>query len=142
MVADSDPSLAWLRWLTPLGWVEQLRPLTNPSPWALVPIVALSVAAAVAAVALAGRRDLGASVLADHSTSRARTALLAGPFGLAVRLTRPMLIAWCASIVAYGLLLGSIAKSGGRSSTARRPSTWSSRASGSPAPRRTWGSRC
>ncbi len=114
MVADSDPSLAWLRWLTPLGWVEQLRPLTNPSPGALVPIAALSAVAAVATIALAGRRDLGASVLADHSTSRPRTALLAGPLVLAVRLTRPTLIAWCASIVAYGLLLGSIAKSGGQ----------------------------
>jgi ABC-2 type transport system permease protein len=113
MVADSDSSLAWMRWLSPLGWIEQLRPFTSPDPWALVPIAALSVAAAAAAIILAGRRDLGASVLADHSSSRAHTALLGGPFGLSVRLARLTLVAWAFSIAAYGLLLGSIAKSGG-----------------------------
>ncbi|MFI5036736.1 MAG: hypothetical protein ACHQFZ_11110 [Acidimicrobiales bacterium] len=113
MVADSDAGLAWLRWASPLGWIEQLRPLTSPHPWALAPIGALSGLAAATTIYLAGRRDLGASVLADRSSSRARTALLAGPFGLSARLARLTLGAWAFCIVAYGLLLGSIAKSGG-----------------------------
>src|SRR5207302_858760 len=29
MVADSGSGLGWLRWATPLGWVEELRPLTG-----------------------------------------------------------------------------------------------------------------
>lgn len=114
MVADSDPTLGWMRWLSPLGWVEQMRPLTSPDPWAVVPVVALGAVTTLAAISLAGRRDLGASVLADRSSARSRTALLAGPFALSLRLVRPTLIAWGASLVAYGLLLGSIAKSGGQ----------------------------
>jgi ABC-2 type transport system permease protein len=39
---------------------------------------------------------------------------VSGPVGLALRLTRPTLLAWAASIIAYGLVLGSIARSGGR----------------------------
>jgi len=114
MVADSGSGLAWLRWATPLGWIEQMRPLTSPDPWALVPIVALSVVARAIAIYLAGRRDLGASVLADRSSARTRSSLLTGPFGLSVRLARPSLLAWAGSVVAYGLLLGSVAKSGGQ----------------------------
>src|ERR1700688_3939433 len=38
MVADSGIGLHWLRWTSPLGWVEQLQPLTSPRPLALLPI--------------------------------------------------------------------------------------------------------
>ena len=47
LVADSRDDLAGLRWASPLGWVENLAPLTDPRPWALVPILLL-VAACVA----------------------------------------------------------------------------------------------
>ena len=35
LVADSGIGLEWLRWATPLGWVEELQPLTSPAPPAL-----------------------------------------------------------------------------------------------------------
>jgi ABC-2 type transport system permease protein len=114
MVADSGTGLGWLRWATPLGWIEELQPLTRPSPLALVPIALLTGAAGCLALYLAGRRDLGASVLADHSSAAPHLRLLSGPVTLALRLMRPTLIAWAGSIVAYGLLLGSMAKSGGK----------------------------
>ncbi len=117
MVADSDTGLGWLRWATPLGWVEEMKPLTAPNPLALVPITALVVVAGLLTVYLAGRRDLGASTLPDHSSSRPHLGLLSGPAGLALRLMRPTLLGWAASIVAYGLLLGSIAKAGGQAIT-------------------------
>jgi ABC-2 type transport system permease protein len=114
MVADSGTDLAWLRWATPLGWIEELQPLTRPNPLALVPIALLTAGAAVYTVYLAGRRDLGASVFPDRSSAAPHLRLLSGSVGLAFRLMRSMLIAWAASIIAYGLLLGSIAKSGGK----------------------------
>jgi ABC-2 type transport system permease protein len=114
MVADSGTDLAWLRWATPLGWIEELQPLTRPNPLALVPIALLTAAAAAYTVYLAGRRDLGASVFPDRSSTAPHLRLLSGSVGLAFRLMRSMLIAWAASIIAYGLLLGSIAKSGGK----------------------------
>ena len=45
MAADSDPVLAWLRWASPLGWIEELRALTGSRPFAFVPIVVLVVVA-------------------------------------------------------------------------------------------------
>src|SRR5207302_4287236 len=29
LVADSGAGVAWLRWATPLGWIEELRPLVG-----------------------------------------------------------------------------------------------------------------
>jgi ABC-2 type transport system permease protein len=114
MVADSGTGLTWMRWLSPLGWIEELRPLTGSQPLALIPIIVFTAALGVAAVTLAAKRDLGSSWLPDHSSATARTALLNGPGGLTVRLLRPTLVAWTIAIVGYGLLLGSIAKSGGK----------------------------
>jgi ABC-2 type transport system permease protein len=113
MVADSSPQLEWLRWATPIGWAEDLQPLTAPNPVAFVPIVALTAALAAPAVILAGRRDLGASVIPDRASGRPRLRLLSGPFGLDVRLAGPSVLAWAAGVSATALLLGLIANQGG-----------------------------
>ncbi len=115
MVADSGTGLAWLRWATPLGWIEELQPLTSPRPLALVPIGALTALLAVIAVHLAGSRDLGASILADRGIARPRTRLLSGPLGLTVRLARATVLAWTGAIAATALLLGFVAKQAGQS---------------------------
>jgi ABC-2 type transport system permease protein len=113
MVADSGTGLDWVRWLSPLGWVEELRPLTSPQPLMLVPIAAFVAAIAGLAIHLAGSRDLGASIIADRSSDNARTGLLSGPTGLAFRLARGVLAGWAVSIALLSLLMGLIAKSVG-----------------------------
>ena len=35
-IADTSAGAGWLRWLTPLGWAEQLRPFAGAQPWVLV----------------------------------------------------------------------------------------------------------
>jgi ABC-2 type transport system permease protein len=111
LVADSSSGGAWLRWLSPLGWIEQLHPLTGSHPLAFVPIVGLTVAAALGAATLAAGRDLGASALPSHDTPRSRTALLGGPTGLAVRLIRTTALGWAAGVAAFGLVIGVVAQS-------------------------------
>ena len=114
MVADSGTGLAWLRWATPLGWVEELQPLTAPRPLALLPIVGLTAVLVAVSVHLAGSRDLGASILPDRSSARPHTRLLSGLVGLTLRLARPTLVAWAGAIAATALLLGFVAKQAGR----------------------------
>jgi ABC-2 type transport system permease protein len=114
MAADSGAGLSWLRWATPLGWAEQLQPLTGPRPWPLVPLAALVVGVAGLTVYLAGRRDLGASTIPDRPVARPRTALLSGPTGLTVRLVRAVVIGWWVGVALGGLLLGLIAKLAGQ----------------------------
>jgi ABC-2 type transport system permease protein len=117
MVADSGTGLEWLRWVTPLGWVEQLQPLTAPRPLALLPIVALSALMGGLAIYLAGRRDLASSVLAGPATTKPHTRLLSGPTGLAARLAGPSAAGWAVAIAALSLLMGFIAKPGGSALT-------------------------
>ena len=113
MAADSDPHLHWLGWTTPLGWAEELQPLTSPRPLVLLPLGGLVAVLCALTVYLAGSRDLGASVLPDRSRAQGHTRLLTGPTGLAARLARPSAVAWAVAVGACALLLGSIAKQGG-----------------------------
>jgi ABC-2 type transport system permease protein len=113
MVADSDPALAWLRWASPLGWIEELRPLTGSRPFAFVPIIALVTGLVIAAVQVARQRDLGGSALPSRDKRRPRMFLLGGQAGLTVRLTRPAIVAWIASLVVTGLVFGLVAQAAG-----------------------------
>jgi ABC-2 type transport system permease protein len=115
MLADSNRGLAWLHWVTPFGWIEQLQPFTNPQPLVLVPILGLTALMAVAAVLLAGVRDLGASTLPDRSSAEAHTSLLFGNVGLTLRLVRPTILGWLAGVCAFALLLGGSAKEAAQS---------------------------
>ena len=113
MVADAGVGLHGLIWASPLGWVEELQPLTAPRPLALLPIVAFTAALAGVAVRLAGRRDVGAGVVADSATGQPHLRLLSGPTGLAIRMVRPTVIGWWVAIALSSLLYGFIAKSAG-----------------------------
>ena len=113
LVADSGVGLHSLRWASPLGWVEQLQPLTAPRPLALVPIVAFTIAVLVTAVHLAGTRDLGASTVPDRVHATPHFRLLSGPLGLAIRLMRSTVVGWGVATAVSGLLLGLVAKAAG-----------------------------
>ena len=112
-LGDATSSAHWLVYLSPLGWVEQLRPLTGAQPLWLLPITGLIVACAAATVVLADH-DLGASLLADKDTAPPRLALLGSPVLFAVRMSWAAIAGWLAATVVAALLYGSLAKSAGQ----------------------------
>jgi ABC-2 type transport system permease protein len=111
MAADSDARIQWLRWASPLGWIEELHPLTGSRALALVPLVALTTGVAASAAGLAGRRDLGASTVPAGDSAPARTRLLGSPIGLALRLGQGVIIGWAAALAIGGLVGGLVAQS-------------------------------
>jgi ABC-2 type transport system permease protein len=113
MAADSDPTIGWLRWLSPLGWAEEARAFTGSNPVAFLPIAVLSVGLVVASIQMAAARDLGASVLASRDAPPPRTLLLGGQAGLTLRLTRPVIAAWLVALVITGLVFGLVAQAAG-----------------------------
>lgn len=100
MIADSSTGLGWLRWFSPIGWLEELHALRDTQPIALVPIAALIASCSFLAVSLAGRRDLNASILRDEGAAGSSRWLI-GPFTLALHLVRITALGW---IVGIGLL--------------------------------------
>jgi ABC-2 type transport system permease protein len=101
----------WLRWLTPLGWAELLRPFAGAQPARLL----LPAAATAVLLALAWRiatvRDVGAGLLRGRDRSEPHLRLLGSPVGLALRVQRGTLIAWIGTLAAFSYILGTIAKS-------------------------------
>ncbi|MCA1842082.1 MAG: hypothetical protein LC792_02620, partial [Actinobacteria bacterium] len=115
MAADSDPTIGWLRWASPIGWIEELRPLTGSHWPAFLPVVALIAGAVISAVRIAERRDLGSSVFAERATPEPHTGLLGSPSGLTLRLTWPQIATWTGALATTGLVLGLVTQSAGDS---------------------------
>lgn len=101
----------WLLNLTPLGWIENLQPLVGSQPMWLLPIFGLILLLYALTVWIAGNRDLGDSVFADHDTALPRIGLLNTPFQAAIRMTRTTSVGWFLAITASGYLYGSLTKS-------------------------------
>ena len=113
LIADAGVGFHGLIWVSPLGWVEELQPLTSPQPLALLPIVGFSALLAIGAISLAGRRDVGKSIVPDRVHAQAHVRLLFGPTGLAIRMQRANVIGCWISISLSAVLFGVIARSAG-----------------------------
>ena len=117
MVADTNQGLHWLMWLSPLGWIEETRPLTDPDPVALLPVLVLLIAVTTATLHLAGTRDAGAASWPGRDSAQPHLALLGGSAGLAVRLTRPVAIGWLSAVAAFAVIIGTTAESAAKDAT-------------------------
>ena len=111
MVADSLNSLGWLRWLSPIGWLEELRPLQNSQPIALVPVVGLVLICVSLTVILAGSRDLNGSILRESERRSSAGRWLVGPTSLALRVSLTSSLAWLGGIIGMTAIYGSLTRS-------------------------------
>jgi len=66
-VADSSPSIAWIHWLSPLGWINQAAPLTHSRWLGLFPLFLTTMALTALAISLSGNRDMGASLIQEKA---------------------------------------------------------------------------
>lgn len=109
-IGNAASGAHWLVDISPLGWVEQLRPLTGSQPMWLLPIGGFVLFVSTVAVRLAGHRDLGESILPDHDSARARLGLLGSLPGISWRLTRLQLLPWVAGIFIFSIGFSSLSK--------------------------------
>jgi ABC-2 type transport system permease protein len=86
--------LSWLSWASPLAWIQLAQPFSGQRWWVLALPLAVFALGTGLAFALAARRDLGAGLLPDRPGRPAASAFLHGPFGLAWRLQRGVLLGW------------------------------------------------
>ncbi len=110
IAADLASGAGWLRWLTPFGWAEQLHPVTGARTWVMLLFVVGALLVGGAALLIAARRDLGAS-LAPRYAARSRDRLLGSTSRLAVRTELSTLLVWVVAAGAFAAILGAFAKS-------------------------------
>ncbi len=94
VIADTSSGAGWLRWATPLGWAEELRPFTGARPLVLLLPVAASALLLAAAARIAAGRDVGTGVLPARDSAAPRLRLLSSPTAQALRSERGSLIVW------------------------------------------------
>jgi len=106
--AGGDGS-AWLRWLSPLGWAEEVRSFAADRFWVIGLMLLTAIALVALALRLLGRRDVGLGLFPTGLGPA--SGALGSPFGLSGRLHRPSAIGWTAALVVFGLVTGSIVDS-------------------------------
>ncbi|MGX9887506.1 ABC transporter permease [Streptomyces sp. NPDC002276] len=95
-------------WLSPIGWLENLRPFASERWWVLGLFAAAALLQGSVAYELAGRRDVGMSFLpARPGPAHGRLGTAAA---LAWRLQRSSVLGWSLGFLAAGVAFGGITK--------------------------------
>ncbi len=110
MIADGSASAGWVRWLSPLGWLENLRAFAGADLLPLVPLCLFAGGAFVVTFVLDARRDTDEGVVREPATARARLRLLGSPLGFAWRERLAGLVGWAGGLLVFGVILGAITK--------------------------------
>ncbi|MFJ3039706.1 ABC transporter permease [Streptomyces tendae] len=100
----TDDGSSVLTWVSPLGWLENLRAFADERWWVLPLIAGATVAQGFVAYALAGRRDLGMSFLPTRPGPAAGRLRTAG--ALAWRLQRGGVLGWSVGFFLAGVVYG------------------------------------
>jgi ABC-2 type transport system permease protein len=111
MVADGLESWSWVSWLTPFGLLSLSKPYAGDRWLPLAVLLGEAVLLAVLAWIAAGRRDVGAGLIAVRGERPPRIRLLRSIAGFITRRTLPALGGWSLALCAYFLLIGLLAVS-------------------------------
>jgi ABC-2 type transport system permease protein len=108
MVSNSDASHAWLGWLTPAGWTDQLRAFGDGRwPVLLVPLV-VTITLMGAALTLRKHRDSGAGLVPTRAGHRSHAWGLGSPLAFAWRTNLSALLAWAGAVALAGVVVGTL----------------------------------
>ncbi|MFC8518240.1 ABC transporter permease [Streptomyces sp. NPDC057257] len=102
----SDDGSSALTWLSPLGWLENLRPFADERWWVLLLFASAVGVQALVAYELAGRRDVGMSFLPTRPGPAAGRLGTAG--ALAWRLQRGAVLGWSVGFFLAGVVYGGL----------------------------------
>jgi ABC-2 type transport system permease protein len=111
VIADTSSGLSGLRWVTPLGWAEELRPFTGARPVLLLLFAVTAGLLLWGAGRIALHRDVGSGLLASDDRAQSRFDPPSSPTAQALRAERVSLIVWLVSVGGFAFIIGVISKS-------------------------------
>ncbi|MBG0853609.1 ABC transporter permease [Streptomyces spinoverrucosus] len=100
----TDDGSSVLTWVSPIGWLENLRPFADERWWVLLLFAGAVVVQGAAAYELAGRRDVGMSFLPSRPGPAEGRLGTAG--ALAWRLQRGSVLGWSIGFLLAGVVYG------------------------------------
>lgn len=104
-------AVGWLRWLTPLGWAEEMRPFTGARPWVLALPLLTAATLLVVAVRIACDRDIGTGLLRRRDRAAPRLWLLSSPTAHALRSQAGAICGWTLAVGMLLFVFGAVADS-------------------------------
>lgn len=110
-VGDTEADAALLSWISPIGWVGQVRPYGANRLWVLALAVVVTGACLGAAFALLGHRDLGAGLMSARPGRATAPASLRSPLSLAWRIDRGTVLGWSITYAVLAAVVGNLVKS-------------------------------
>jgi ABC-2 type transport system permease protein len=111
VIADTSSNLEWLRWATPLGWAEELRPFAGAHPTVLLLPLFAGVSLLLGAGAICVRRDVANGLFRSSDSAPTRPRLLSSPTALALREERGSFAGWVLGTGFFALIIGLISTS-------------------------------
>jgi ABC-2 type transport system permease protein len=110
-IADTTNGTGWIRWLSPLGWAEELQPFGASRPLAVLLPIAVAVVLIYVPTRMRRSRDVGQGLIPVHDSSEPRLGLLSSPTAQALRSARGTLLVWIGCVAAFGFVFGVISES-------------------------------
>ena len=101
-----------LSWLSPLGWMQQIRPFADERWWVFALFIGAIAILTAMAFALSSRRDVGSGLVRPRPGPASASRRLRSPAALVWRLHRRSLLAWGVGFAAFGVVTGDLAKAG------------------------------
>jgi ABC-2 type transport system permease protein len=98
-----------LRWLSPIGWAQGVRPFAGEHWWTLALCAVVAIVLVATSFQLSDRRDLGAGLIHTRPGHRVGSRSLSTSLGLAWRLQRGATLGWLIAMFLTGAVFGSIA---------------------------------
>ena len=98
-------------WFSPIGWAQQVRAFAGDRFTVLLLPIALAGLLALAALLIAGRRDIGTGLIPERPGRAQAGPALGSVWGLAWRLQRGLLVGWALAYIVLSALIGSIVSS-------------------------------
>jgi ABC-2 type transport system permease protein len=104
--AVGDVGNGLLSWLSPMGWMQAVRPYADDRWWPMLLLIAFTGAVLGVTAALTSHRDLGAGLVQPRPGPTVASPRLGSATGLAARLQRGSLVAWTAGAFLFGATFG------------------------------------
>lgn len=111
VLGDTISGASWLKWITPLGWAELMRPFAGSRPAVLVLPVLASIALLGLAARLASTRDVGTGLIPSSDSRRPSMRMLSSPTTEALRREGGVLAVWAVCVASFAVILGMVSTS-------------------------------